>query len=33
LTFSNAIFGYVQELSMLFPKHPYFLLIDIKTND
>jgi hypothetical protein len=24
--------GYEQELSMLFPKHPYFLLIGLKTN-
>jgi hypothetical protein len=25
--------GYEQEQSMLFPKHPYFLLIGFKTNE
>jgi hypothetical protein len=25
--------GYEQELSMLFPKDPYFLLVGIKTNE
>jgi hypothetical protein len=45
LTFSNVFFGtktrlcrekvsgYEQELSTLFPKHPYFLLKGIKTNE